>query len=153
MRQKTKTRRQAHENPSETGATLCHADKAGFSVHRHSKRIGFLFESRALIYLQRQRMICVARNVSCPSGELDLVMQDAEGVLVFVEVRARMGDRYGGALASVNWLKRQRLIGAARHFLATSGQTAQVCRFDIVAFDKSGMTWLRDAFRIDEAED
>ncbi len=40
-------------------------------------------------FLQRQRLRFVARNVLCRGGEIDLVMRDRDGALVFVEVRAR----------------------------------------------------------------
>ncbi len=116
-----------------------------------SKRIGAAFEARALEYLRRQRMRLVARNVSCRGGEIDLVMRDADGALVFVEVRARAHARFGGAAASVGWHKRRRIVRAAQYFLARNGGGASACRFDVVAFDGARLVWLRDAFRADDA--
>lgn len=120
-----------------------------FSGRRESKRIGTAFEDQALTYLRRQRMRLVARNVTCRGGEIDLVMRDVDGVLVFVEVRARAGSRYGGAAASIGLHKRQRILFAARHFLSVRGGAVSPCRFDAVVFEGRRLVWLRDAFRED----
>ncbi|MFC0571672.1 YraN family protein [Paraburkholderia solisilvae] len=112
--------------------------------------IGAKFEAHALRFLQRQRMHFVARNVACRGGELDLVMRDADGTLVFVEVRARGRQSYGGASASVGRHKRQRLVRAAQYYLAARPGEAAACRFDVVAFEAGRLVWLRDAFRADD---
>lgn len=130
-------------------ATRTPGDADNFSTRRESKRLGAVFEARALEYLQRQRLRVVARNVTCRGGEIDLVMRDAAGVLVFVEVRARAWRGYGGAMASVGHEKRRRLVHAAQYFLATRGAMNSACRFDVVAFDGCEVVWVRDAFRAD----
>ena len=91
-----------------------------FSGPAGSKLVGAAFEARAQEFLQRQRLRFVARNVSCRGGEIDLVMRERDGALVFVEVRARAQRRYGGAAASIGWQKKQRIVRAAQHFLATA---------------------------------
>ena len=130
-----------------------------FSAPRGSKTVGAAFEARAQEFLQRQRLRFVARNVACRGGEIDLVMSDRDGTLVFVEVRARAQRHYGGAAASIGWHKRQRIVRAARHYLATSAARAArshgsreqpACRFDVIAFDGGRLVWLRDAFRADD---
>jgi putative endonuclease len=118
-----------------------------------SKLVGSAFETRAQEFLQRQRLRLIARNVSCRGGEIDLVMQDRDGSLVFVEVRARKQRQYGGAAASIGWVKRQRIVRAAQHYLATQSYVAHdqpACRFDVIAFEAGRLVWLRDAFRADE---
>jgi putative endonuclease len=112
--------------------------------------MGTIFEARALEFLRGQRLQLVAHNVACRGGEIDLVMRDGDGALVFVEVRARADKRFGGAAASVGWHKRQRIVRAAQYFLAKSGGEAQACRFDVIAFDGPRLVWLRDAFRADD---
>jgi putative endonuclease len=113
--------------------------------------VGAKFEAHALAYLQRQRLRFVARNVVCRGGEIDLVMREADGTLVFVEVRARAQTRYGGASASVGRHKRERLVRAAQYYLATHPHEAAACRFDVVAFEAGRLVWLRDAFRADDS--
>jgi putative endonuclease len=115
-----------------------------------SKLLGEAYEAHALRYLERRGMTLIARNVVYRGGELDLVMRDRHGVLVFVEVRARSGSAYGGALASVGYRKQRRLTLAARLFLLgymrDRIRPVPVCRFDVIAFDRGRLTWIEDAF-------
>ncbi|WP_105511336.1 YraN family protein [Paraburkholderia sp. BL21I4N1] len=124
-----------------------------FSRSAGSKLVGAVFELRAQEFLQRQRLRFVARNVSCRGGEIDLVMRDRDGALVFVEVRARAQAQFGGAAASIDWRKQRRIVRAAQHYLAIHGRCSHdqpACRFDVVAFEAGRLVWLRDAFRADE---
>jgi putative endonuclease len=116
-----------------------------------SKTLGDVFEAHALAFLQRRRMRLIARNVTCRGGEIDLVMLDECGALVFVEVRARRSKSFANAAASVDARKRARLVRAAQHFLTTWPGALPACRFDVVAFDAGRIAWLPDAFRADEA--
>lgn len=101
-------------------------------------------ESLAADMLTRNGLTLVTRNYRCRQGEIDLVMRDTES-LVFVEVRLRRNASFGGAFASVDRRKQQRLIKAARHYLAHSGWQGP-CRFDVVGFDADMQgEWLRDA--------
>jgi len=118
------------------------------SPHRSpTQRAGDAGEDRALALLVARGLTLLARNLSCPLGEIDLVMRDGS-TLVFVEVRARQHRQYGGAAASVGATKQQRLVHAARFFLPTlTRQHCQgvepACRFDVVAFDDGAPVWLR----------
>ena len=125
---------------------------------------GARFEAHALAFLRRERLELVARNVNCRGGELDLVMRERDGTLVFVEVRARARPEFGGAAASVGWRKQQRVLRAARYFLATwrgadargeantQARTPPACRFDVIAFESGRLVWLRDAFHAEAHE-
>lgn len=116
-----------------------------------TKALGDAAEARALAHLARaglvlvQRNYRVARGPRARGGEVDLVMRDRDGTLVFVEVRARRDDRFGGAAASIGAGKRQRIVFAARHFLRTLPHPPP-CRFDVVAVDGERIEWLRAAF-------
>jgi putative endonuclease len=75
----------------------------------------------------------LARNVRCPGGELDLVAED-DGVLVFVEVRARRSGIFGGAAESIGTQKRRRTIQAAESYLQEHPADAdRPSRIDVVA--------------------
>jgi len=109
-------------------------------------------EDRALRYLQARGLVVVTRNYRCKGGEIDLVMRDAAGALVFVEVRARVArstQRFGGAAASVTAPKQRRLIAAAEDFLARQADDVPACRFDVVAIDGARIEWMRDAFGVE----
>ena len=74
-------------------------------------------------------------------------MREADGTLVFVEVRQRASDRFGGAAASVGAAKQRRIVFAARWFIARLPQPP-ACRFDVVAFEGPRLQWIRSAFEI-----
>jgi putative endonuclease len=116
-----------------------------------SKSVGDQAESRALAHLRRHglELVCrnyrVARGPRARGGEIDLIMREADGTLVFVEVRARAGGDHGGASASVSSRKQQRVVYAARHYLQRLREWPP-CRFDVVAIDGSALQWLKAAF-------
>ncbi|AJK44744.1 hypothetical protein BGL_1c01910 [Burkholderia plantarii] len=120
-----------------------------FSGRPGSKRIGERFEWQARRFLEGERLAFVASNLVVRGGELDLVMRERDGTLVFVEVRARRHGRHGGALASVGLHKRRRIVQAACVIWARLGG-ACACRFDVVGFEAGRLVWLRDAFRADD---
>jgi putative endonuclease len=108
-------------------------------------------ETRALAYLQQQGLALVERNYrvargpSRRAGEVDLILRERDGTLVFVEVRVRADLRAGGAAASVTAAKRQRVAYAAQHYLMRL-PSLPPCRFDVVAIDGAQLQWLRGAF-------
>ncbi|MFJ1253806.1 YraN family protein [Cupriavidus sp. CuC1] len=104
-------------------------------------------ESRALDYLEGQGLALVVRNYRCKGGEIDLIMREADGTLVFVEVRQRASRAYGGAAASVTPAKQRRVLLAAAHLAAQAGQGFEPrCRLDVVALEPGRLEWIRDAF-------
>lgn len=106
-------------------------------------------EAEAQRYLRRQGLRPRAENVRYRHGELDLVMDHGD-VLVFVEVRYRQSQQFGGAALSVGRQKQRRLSRAAASFLAEHPVLAQrPCRFDVLAFEGESVQWIRDAFRLD----
>ncbi|MEO7246051.1 MAG: YraN family protein [Rubrivivax sp.] len=115
-----------------------------------NKAIGDAAETRALAYLQRQGLALVERNYrvargpAARGGEIDLILRDRDGTLVFVEVRARRGGSQGGAAASVGAAKQRRLVFAAQTYLLRFA-ALPVCRFDVVAIDGERVEWLRAA--------
>lgn len=103
-------------------------------------------ESLAAAFLEREGLKILERNYRCRFGEIDIVAT-AGGILVFVEVRARRSEDYGGAAASITAAKRRRLLAAARHYLAARG-AERACRFDAVLIrgEERRIEWLIDAF-------
>ena len=120
-----------------------------------TKRLGDAAESLALTHLVRAGMKLVHANYRTPGrggGEVDLVMRDKDGTLVFVEVRHRKSTLHGGAAASVSAVKQRRIVFAARHFLMQFASLPP-CRFDVVtvqgvldAPEAVAVEWLRGAF-------
>ncbi len=106
-------------------------------------------ETLARRYLIKQGLTCLTSNYQCRVGELDLVMQAECGMLVFVEVRQRTQDAFGGALQSVTQSKQKKLLKAASYYLmAHPHQGQHGVRFDVIALDGNPpqLTWIKQAF-------
>ena len=105
----------------------------------------------ALAHLQQhgltlvERNYRVARGPRARGGEIDLILRERDGTLVFAEVRARRSAAQGGAAASVGAAKQRALVFAAQHYLLRFAAPPP-CRFDVVAIDGDAVQWLRAAF-------
>ncbi|WP_435951973.1 YraN family protein [Dryocola sp. BD626] len=123
------------------------ADRPGIL---NRQQAGARFEAEARRYLERNGLRFIAANVRVRGGEIDLIMKHRQ-VIVFVEVRYRSSPRFGGAAASVTRSKQQKLLHAARIWLARkSGSFDTVdCRFDVIAFTGNEIEWLTNAFTAD----
>jgi|SRR5450631_1526598 putative endonuclease len=118
----------------------------------HLKR-GLAAEQLAVEYLQVRGLKILARNLRCRAGEIDLVCLDS-GVLAIVEVRQRERADFGGALASVTWAKRRKIIRATQYFLQREKQWRHFSlRFDVLGVEglpdgAHRVEWVKDAFRV-----
>jgi putative endonuclease len=110
---------------------------------------GQFFEDKACIFLQKKGFILSARNVNFPTGEIDLIMFDGPQ-LVFVEVRFRHNNEFGGAAASIDNRKQTKLIKTAQLYLQQKfGNRPPSCRFDVIAIDGDkkyfNVNWIKNA--------
>ena len=115
---------------------------------RSSKRKGDEAEDEALTFLQNQGLQLLQRNYRTPGrggGEIDLIVRDPDGTVVFVEVRSRSRAAHGGALASIGATKRQRIVYAARCYLSRM-KHLPACRFDVVVVQSGELQWIKAAF-------
>ena len=84
-------------------------------------------------YLQKQGLKLIVQNYRSRFGEIDLIMHDGT-TLVFIEVRLRRNADFGGAAASNDARKQQRIVSTAQQYLAGLAHTP-ACRFDAVLMD------------------
>jgi len=105
---------------------------------------GYAAELQALNYLKKQGLKLVERNFTSPLGEIDLIMRDKRE-LVFIEVRYRSTNIYGGAAASINNRKQMKLNRTALFYLNHRyGDAVPHCRFDLVLIDDGQLEWCRN---------
>ncbi|HKN87550.1 MAG TPA: YraN family protein [Nitrospiraceae bacterium] len=121
-------------------------------VSLESKLFGRQAESAAEHYLRRKGYRIRDRNVRSVYGELDLVVERA-GVVVFVEVKARRTNAFGGAPYAVDSRKQMRRIRLAAHYLAQHKLKNQSCRFDVLlcadsSTDPSAIEHIENAFEV-----
>ena len=105
---------------------------------------GQLAETCALGFLQNKGLRLIERNAQYKFGELDIVMRDGE-TLVFVEVRQRKSDLFGGAAQSIDRRKMKKCALAAQCWLKQHVQFAKMpCRFDAVLLTGTENNWQID---------
>ena len=78
--------------------------------------LGRSAEEVAADFLAEQGLAVLLRNYRRRSGELDLVAQDGD-TLVIAEVRTRSTDEFGGAAASVDGWKQHKIVRATTQLL------------------------------------
>jgi len=89
-------------------------------------------EKRCEKFLKHKGLKTLTRNFSCKTGEIDLVMVESDGTLVFVEVKTRANEDFGPSESVVTKTKQTRMLRTARFFLATNNIENRPFRFDVV---------------------
>ncbi len=118
---------------------------------RRSRQIGRGGEWVAAAWLRLKGYRLRDRNWRGGGAELDLVMEH-RGAVVFVEVKARTGNDYGGAAAAVRGDKQRAMQRASAAYLSRHGLWDRPTRFDVVTVHRTGRPpwWAirhyRDAF-------
>ncbi|MGZ8366057.1 MAG: YraN family protein [Nitrospira sp.] len=117
-------------------------------------QFGQASEMQAEQFLVAKGYRILDRNVRTRLGELDLIADD-HGVVVFVEVKGRTTDAFGGALLAVDHRKRVKLTKLAAQYLAKRHWSDKVCRFDVVlvqgrASNQGRIEHLQNAFDVAE---
>lgn len=114
--------------------------------------IGEVGEDCVLCYLQVCGLVVVSCNYCCKGGEIDLVMCDVVGVLVFVEVCVCVVcfmQCFGGVVVSVMFVKQWCLIVVVEDFFVWQVEDVLVCCFDVIVIDGVCIEWMCDVFGVD----
>jgi putative endonuclease len=115
------------------------------------RAIGQSAEDIAARFLTEQGATILVRNFRRRLGELDVVAL-LDDLLLIVEVRTRGSNQYGGAAASVDFRKQQRIICASQQLLQEHRQLSSLrARFDVVvvsdmAAAQPRVEWIPHAF-------
>ena len=96
--------------------------------------LGISGENLACAELRRRGYAILERRYRTRLGEIDIIARDG-ATLVFVEVKARLTDDFGGAAAAVTAWKQRRIARMAMDYLSRRTQADCPCRFDVVAID------------------
>jgi len=96
-------------------------------------QIGTLGEDLAVDHLTALGLQVLDRNWRCRYGELDIIaVDDATRTAVFVEVKARTSDQFGGVEQAVTPLKVRRLRRLAGLWLASHDGSWAAVRIDVI---------------------
>ena len=95
-------------------------------------------EDAARAHAEARGLRLLARNVRTPYGELDLVLEDRAGTLVFGEVKARSGRGFGAGLDAITARQRERIRRAGVACAGALGKADAAMRFDVFAVAADG---------------
>ena len=107
--------------------------RSGMAEDRRQS-LGKLGENLACAALIQRGYAILARRYRSRLGEIDIVARDG-ATLVFIEVKARAGDEFGGAAAAVTAWKQRRIALMAVDYVARHRLENRPCRFDVVTVD------------------
>ncbi|MCW1960052.1 MAG: YraN family protein, partial [Mycobacterium sp.] len=94
--------------------------------------LGALGEQVAVDHLLALGLRILQRNWRCRYGELDVIATDDDGTVVFVEVKTRTGDGFGGLAYSVTPQKLRRIRRLAGIWLAGQDTRWPRLRIDVI---------------------
>ncbi|PND57829.1 YraN family protein [Mycobacterium sp. ENV421] len=95
-------------------------------------QLGALGEQLAAEHLESLGLRIVVRNWRCRYGELDVIAAAPDGTLVFVEVKTRTGDGFGGVEYAVTPAKVRRIRRLVGIWLAGQDRGWAAVRIDVV---------------------
>ena len=116
-----------------------------------TRDIGQITENIAEQYLRQQGLVFIDKNVHCRQGEIDLIMRDND-TLVFVEVKYRKNNHFGGAIYAISYQKQKKIKHSVAFYLHKSGlnEYNTPCRCDVVTLEgninQPQINWLKNAF-------
>lgn len=116
-----------------------------------TQALGEVGERIAERWLARDGWKVLNRRFRNGHRDIDLVVE-RDGIVAFVEVKARRDDNFGGPIEAVNWQKRIELTRSARVWIDRHGRMGEAYRFDvvgvIVAGDRVRIRHVPDAFAL-----
>lgn len=121
-------------------------------LRRGAYRRGRWAEQTALVYLQHRGLKLLHRNYRTRFGEIDLIMRDAD-ILVLIEVRYRARNDFATAIESIDNAKCERILKSSEHYLQQHQYQADIqCRLDIVVIsgpeNNHEIEWLQHAYEM-----
>lgn len=106
---------------------------------RSNTETGKTGEDIAVQFLLQKGWRIAERNWRHGHGEIDIIAWSPEGTLVFVEVKTRSGESFGGPEGAMHFRKRQKLIQTAARYME-SIDYEWIIRFDLIAIILRGDT-------------
>ncbi|MBO4457546.1 MAG: YraN family protein [Butyrivibrio sp.] len=117
----------------------------------NKRNMGSFYEDIAAKYIEDHGGRIIERNYRARQGEIDIIACDGE-YLCFVEVKYRNKDKYGDALAAVNYVKQRKICKVSQVYIKCNGANFDIpIRYDVVAVNVSDdgrytVNWVKNAF-------
>lgn len=102
-------------------------------------------ENQAAALLKQKGYRILARNFAAPVGEIDIIARHKD-MLVFVEVKQRTSQDFGGPLAAVTRAKQLKIARTAAYYIKTNVPKFDKIRFDVICILPEETTHIEGAF-------
>lgn len=113
----------------------------------NQRAFGKNYEIQAAEYLCGKGYKILASNYQCRFGEIDLIAESPEKVIVFVEVKARSSNAFGSAGMAVTKAKQKKILRTAKQYIFDRHLSwRQDYRFDVILFENHTLEHLENAF-------
>jgi len=106
---------------------------------------GAAAEAQAADFLRRKGFTVLARNYLTKGGEIDIVAREKK-TLVFVEVKSRKNNAFGGAVGAVTSAKQKRVEWAALQYIKENRPSFDSIRFDVICITPEKTEHIPNAF-------
>ncbi len=111
----------------------------------HKKLLGKKSEKLVVDYLKKQGYTILKTNYRTPFGEADVIAKEGDE-LAFVEVKARLSDRYGAPREAVDSGKQKRYYKIAAYYGTQTGEEPNA-RFDVAeVYEGDRIEYYKNAF-------
>jgi len=104
------------------------------TIWKNNTEKGQYYERQAESFLKKHGLKPISRNYWCKLGEIDLIMQDQQ-TLVFIEVKYRSSQQYGGALYALTSTKKSKLKKAIQYYIQDHQLQNNPLRVDFIAIN------------------
>jgi len=101
------------------------------AVTLETDRFGIAGERVAERWLRGRGWRVLERRYRTGHRDIDLIAE-RDGLVAFVEVKARTGTTFGDPIEAVNWKKRGELVRSASTWIDRHGRPGEHYRFDVI---------------------
>lgn len=116
------------------------------SIGSKKRLFGDTGERKAANFLKKKGYKILEKNYKSKFGEIDIIANNRDNVLIFCEVKTRSSNSFGYGYESVNKTKQSKIIRTAEFYISTNYKTNSLCRFDIISIDEQKITHIENAF-------
>jgi len=100
-------------------------------VTKTTNSFGELGERIAARWLERRGWRIIGRRFRSGRRDIDLVAEH-DGIIAFIEVKARSGAAFGDPVEAVHRRKQRELAKSAQSWIDRHGRSGEAYRFDVV---------------------
>lgn len=110
-------------------------------MHRRTEKIdGYAIERIVVRYLKQHKWSILEQNFQIKFGEIDIIAQDVEKVIVAIEVKSMKTNQHFKPEHHFNSIKSQKVQRVFQHYIVQHNLCDADCRIDLVAVDVNPLT-------------